>query len=277
MVLIKHLVKKTTLPVPEPVQVTPDKQLPDPQKNDMNFFRRRCRFDVLRYVDGRLKHDCTQFYASDLRNSGLLTRLYTSKDVESACRYWVNERILANGDNFIIDFLIDDTRDEKIAQILSEYDWDEAHGMGQASAAPSNETTADVFICHASEDKEEFVGKLAVALVKCGLKVWYDDFSLKLGDSLRQSIDRGLSISKFGVVVLSKAFFAKNWTQYELDGLAQKEMAESQKKILPIWHRVDKDDVERYSLPLAGRVAISSDRPIEEIVDKICEVVRPQE
>jgi hypothetical protein len=71
----------------------------------------------------------------------------------------------------------------------------------------------DVFICHASEDKDELVRPLAAALKGEHVDVWYDEFSLKVGDSLRQSIDRGLAGARFGVVVLSPAFFKKSWTQ----------------------------------------------------------------
>ena len=60
----------------------------------------------------------------------------------------------------------------------------------------------DVFVSHASEDKEAFVAPLAKILSQLGLKVWYDEFSLKLGDSLSRSIDKGLSESTFGIVVL---------------------------------------------------------------------------
>lgn len=77
----------------------------------------------------------------------------------------------------------------------------------------------DVFISHASEDKEEIVRPLARELQQCGLRVWYDEFELRIGDGLRRKIDEGIARSAFGVVVLSTAFFAKNWTQYELDGL----------------------------------------------------------
>jgi len=59
-------------------------------------------------------------------------------------------------------------------------------------------------------------------------------FSLKLGDSIRRAIDKGLSQSRFGVVVLSKAFFKKKWPQYELDGLAEREMKGKDKVILPV-------------------------------------------
>lgn len=96
---------------------------------------------------------------------------------------------------------------------------------------------------------------MAAALTKRGLRVWYDEFEMKIGDSLRQSIDRGLANSRFGIVVLSKAFFAKNWPQYELNGLVAKEV-DGRKVILPLWHGVTKADVQKYSPPLADKIAI---------------------
>jgi hypothetical protein len=74
----------------------------------------------------------------------------------------------------------------------------------------------DVFVSHASEDKVGFVEPLVKELQKYGLRVWFDAFSLKIGDSLRESIDRGLAKSKYGIVVLSRSFFAKNWPAKEL-------------------------------------------------------------
>ena len=99
----------------------------------------------------------------------------------------------------------------------------------------------DVFICHAAEDKDNFVRPLAGMLKKQRVEVWYDEFSLKVGDSLRRSIDRGLSKSRYGIVVLSPHFFSKNWTEYELDGLVQRQNSSSKIVILPIWHNVDHD------------------------------------
>lgn len=61
----------------------------------------------------------------------------------------------------------------------------------------------DVFISHATEDKTEVVRPLAEVLRRLGLRVWYDEYELKLGDSLRRKIDHGLVTSRFGVVVLS--------------------------------------------------------------------------
>ena len=133
----------------------------------------------------------------------------------------------------------------------------------------------DIFICHASEDKEDFVGPLAEHLRTLQVSVWYDDFSLTVGDRLRSSIDKGLCEARFGLVVLSPAFFAKLWTQYELDGLVQKEHAEKEKVILPIWHNVERDDVQRYSYSLAGRKAIKSKLGLKRVVEEILKAIGP--
>ena len=131
----------------------------------------------------------------------------------------------------------------------------------------------DVFVSHATEDKEAVVRPLAHALQERGLSVWYDEFELRVGDSLRQRIDRGIAHSKFGLVVLSNSFFAKGWPQYELDGLVT--MAVSTKQVLlPIWHEISKDEVVSQSPSLADRVALrTSDSSISEIADDIAAVV----
>jgi hypothetical protein len=98
-----------------------------------------------------------------------------------------------------------------------------------------------VFICHASEDKSGIARPLAGLLRDAGYRVWYDEFSLTVGDSLRSSIDKGLAESNFGVVILSKAFFGKPWPQQELNGLASKE-TQGNKVILPVWHQPGVDE-----------------------------------
>src|SRR5262249_22303717 len=114
----------------------------------------------------------------------------------------------------------------------------------------------DVFISHASEDKDAVARPLRDLLEEQGLRVWLDETQLKLGDSLREKIDEGLSQSAYGVVILSPAFFAKQWPQRELNGLVALEPA-AQKTILPIWHEVGQSDVARYSPLLADRKAVS--------------------
>lgn len=135
----------------------------------------------------------------------------------------------------------------------------------------------DVFICHASEDKDSFVRPLAEELRKSHLEVWYDEFSLTVGDSLRESIDRGLAKSRFGIVVLSPAFFRKRWPQRELNGLVAREMNEPNNLILPIWHNVSQKEVLKFSPPLADRKAIDSKKGLEPVCTELLRKLRPQE
>jgi len=131
----------------------------------------------------------------------------------------------------------------------------------------------DVFISHASEDKDEVVRPLAHALKSGGLKVWYDEFELQIGDSLRRKIDKGLAKSRFGVVVLSRAFFQKGWTNYELDGIVTRSVTGEQ-IILPIWHNISKAEVIEYSPSLADKLARNTaTHTVDEIAEEIIEVI----
>ena len=103
----------------------------------------------------------------------------------------------------------------------------------------SSQRSFDVFISHASEDKDAVVRPLAEALREHGLEVWFDAFELRIGDSLRRKIDAGIASSRFGIVVLSKPFFSKGWTQYELDGLVTMSVSGRQ-VLLPLWHGVSR-------------------------------------
>ena len=112
------------------------------------------------------------------------------------------------------------------------------------------------------------------ALVQAGLKVWYDESALRIGDRLHKSIDEGIAKSGFGVVILSENFFKKDWPQRELEGLVAKEI-EGQKVILPIWHNVNAAFIRSKSLLLAGLVGCSTSKGIEFIVQKVLDVVKP--
>jgi len=132
----------------------------------------------------------------------------------------------------------------------------------------------DVFVSHASEDKNEVVRPLAIKLQSKGLKVWYDEFELKIGDSLRRKIDKGLANSRFGIVVLSTAFISKGWTNYELDGIVTKAVS-GQQVILPIWHNITKQQVIDYSPSLADKLARNTAiNTIDEIAEEIYGVVK---
>jgi serine/threonine protein kinase len=130
----------------------------------------------------------------------------------------------------------------------------------------------DVFISHASEDKEQVARPLAKLLANAGLRVWIDENELRLGDSLRRKIDQGLASSRYGVVVLSRSFFAKEWPQRELDALSALDSG-SDKVILPVWHGIDHSTVARCSPTLADKLAVSTDRGLDHVAVSIVSVV----
>lgn len=138
------------------------------------------------------------------------------------------------------------------------------------SDEPPEEIGYDAFISHASEDKDDFVRPLSGILKEYGFRIWYDEFELEIGDSLRESIDKGLVTSRYGIVVLSPKFLDKNWTKYELNSLVAREI-EGKKVILPIWHNVTRQQVMQYSPMLADKLALSSENmAINEIAKKVC-------
>lgn len=137
-----------------------------------------------------------------------------------------------------------------------------------APAPKAVAATRDVFISHAGEDKQEVARPLAEALVRRGYSVWFDEYELGVGDSLRRSIDAGLRSSRFGLVILSPSFFTKPWPQRELDGLVARATGEDL-VILPVWHRVQVEDVRRFSPPLADLLAAVSDEGIDAVADRV--------
>jgi hypothetical protein len=121
-------------------------------------------------------------------------------------------------------------------------------------ARPS--VTWDVFVSHASEDKDSVARPLVWALRQAGVSVWFDEAELTVGDSLYRSIENGLANSRYGIVIISNAFLSKHWPQRELNGLATREVF-GKKVILPIWHGVQHADVAARSPMLADRIAAS--------------------
>ena len=135
----------------------------------------------------------------------------------------------------------------------------------------------DAFICHASEDKNAVARPLADALRANNVDVWYDEFSLSIGDSLREAIDRGLESSRFAIVIISPNFFAKPWANRELNGIVARETTSGERLLLPIWHNVDVRDVLKFSPPLADIRALNSTIGIDKVAAALLQVIHPEE
>lgn len=138
-----------------------------------------------------------------------------------------------------------------------------------------NSYESDAFVSHASEDKQSFVTPLVEELLKYGLKVWFDKFTLKVGDSLRRQIEAGLATCRFGIVILSRSFFSKSWPQSELDGLFAREM-EGPTVILPVWHEITKQDLLKVAPMLADKKAANSKNGIAAVAKELVQVIRPE-
>jgi hypothetical protein len=131
----------------------------------------------------------------------------------------------------------------------------------------------DVFISHASEDKDAVARPLARALADRGWTAWLDELEMTIGDSLSGRIDEALSQSRFGVVILSPSFFAKQWPKRELSGLAAREVQSGAKVILPVWHSVDREEILRFSPTLADRLSAHTKDGIGAVADRLSEAL----
>lgn len=128
--------------------------------------------------------------------------------------------------------------------------------------------TPDVFICHAHEDKADVARPLADLLRRAGLTVWYDEYSLKVGDRISERINHGLANARFGVVILSRRFFDKEWTKNELGALLARE-AGGEKRILPVWHDLDAEYLNRNYPVLSDRYALRTTDGLSGVADQL--------
>ena len=90
-----------------------------------------------------------------------------------------------------------------------------------------------IFIAHASEDKE-IVRKLANDLIDRGLLVWFDEWEIKVGDSLVEKINQGIENSSFMAIGLSKNSIQKPWVNKEINAGFMKELNDRGVYLLPL-------------------------------------------
>jgi hypothetical protein len=143
-----------------------------------------------------------------------------------------------------------------------------------AAGSSKEPISYDVFISHASEDKDAIARPLFKALQARGVSVWFDEAELTLGDSLRRKIDDGLARCRYGIVILSPSFLEKEWPQRELDGLVARETASGQKALLPVWHELTREMLLRHSPTLADRLAADTRKGLDALVAQVERVLR---
>ncbi|WP_245006708.1 TIR domain-containing anti-phage reverse transcriptase [Erwinia persicina] len=107
----------------------------------------------------------------------------------------------------------------------------------------------DVFICHASEDKEDIATPVYDELTKINISAFIDHVEIKWGDSLIEKINSALVKSKYVIAILSASSVNKEWPQKELRAVLASEISDGDVKLLTL---VKKDDEEivKTALPL---------------------------
>ncbi len=131
------------------------------------------------------------------------------------------------------------------------------------------------FISHDSRDKDSLVRQLAHELVRLMCPVWYDEYSLKVGDSLRASIEKGLKEARKCIIVLSPNFLSnEGWSKAEFDSIFTREILEKTNVILPVWHNVGATEIYEYSPRLADKVGLPSSLGVEELARRLSGAVK---
>lgn len=137
----------------------------------------------------------------------------------------------------------------------------------------SNKYEYDAFISHAVEDKIPIANELCAKLERAGLKIWYSGKELGIGDSIEKTIEKGLNRSRYGIVIFSPTYLAKNWTIREFYTLLAKEI-EEQKVILPVLFNITLDELKNKDLLMADRFAVNADRGIDFVVERLMREIR---
>lgn len=138
----------------------------------------------------------------------------------------------------------------------------------------SSDAKWDVFTSHSSDDKQKIAKPLAEELISLGLKVWYDEITLKVGDSLSREINNGLSHSEYGVVILSKTYLQRGWTIEELEALITLQASKRKTIILPIWHDVSPEEIQSRYPMVANSLGMKTSEGIKNIAIKLYRQIR---
>jgi hypothetical protein len=126
------------------------------------------------------------------------------------------------------------------------------------------------FISHDFRDKDAVAGPIAMGLSNLLCPVWYDEYSLKVGDRLRESIERGIRECEKSVIVLSHNFLNNpGWSKVEFNSIFTREIIETKDVVLPVWVDVTKEQVFEYCPSLVDRLAVQWARGVEVVVREL--------
>jgi hypothetical protein len=131
----------------------------------------------------------------------------------------------------------------------------------------------DAFISHAVEDKMPIANELCSRLEQAGLKIWYSGRELRVGDRLTQTIEEGLSRSRFGIVILSPTYVNKMWTLREFYSLLSREK-EGKKIVLPVLYDITPEQLAQKDLTMAEMFSLRADKGIDHVVNVLTSEIK---
>jgi hypothetical protein len=136
----------------------------------------------------------------------------------------------------------------------------------------------DVFLCHASCDKETTLRPLRAALDAAGIAYWYDEAEIGWGDSIVSKVNEGLRTSRFVLVVLSRGFLGRPWPEHELSAALNAEASSGVVKVLPLLcgSQAERDQIiEHYPLLGGKRYEVFDEDPsalIHALKDRLSQI-----
>lgn len=134
------------------------------------------------------------------------------------------------------------------------------------------------FISHDSRDKDSIARPIAMGLIQSMRPVWFDEFSLKVGDRLRESIEKGIKECNKCILILSPNFLSNSgWTKTEFNSIFTRELIEKTDLVLPVWCGVSKEQIYEYSPSLLDRVGIDLNIGIDEVVRRLADAIKPKD
>lgn len=146
-----------------------------------------------------------------------------------------------------------------------------------ASTKPVN-FSFDIFISHASEDKETLVNPIVEQMKIYGLKYWYDIEQIRLGDRITRKINHGLKNSRFIFAVLTTTFIKKPWAMQEIESALNKETDSGSTFVFPMLAGTynERQEILDHINLLRDKLHIVWNNNPEEIVKKIIQAIAVQ-
>lgn len=107
----------------------------------------------------------------------------------------------------------------------------------------------NIFISFSGTAREEFAIKFLNFYKQYGLKCWYDQHELFLGDELKETItQKGIETANYSILIINKSYLSRNWPCQEAIKLYEQLEIKKDSVIFPILLDITKEDVKNSQL-----------------------------